>query len=788
MRAHWAGALFFCLLIAVHSMTGQTPVKSDSIDSYSRTAEGVEFRLRRGTLRVRLCTDSMAQVTFHAADRADHPQPWIAKNSWPPVNFRVEEDASHDVVLTTSRLRIVAERDSGALVFQDAQGNMLVRESASPAPRDLSPAMVNSENTFHANAFFDLTPDEALYGLGQHQSGLLNQRGTDLLLMQDNTNISVPFLLSSRGYGLLWNSASLGRYENHFQPKLALRAEVADAVDYYFLYGPEFDRIIAAYRTLTGPSPMLPLWAYGFWQSRLQYSTQQEVLDVASKYRELKIPLDNLVLDFGWMERMGGHQFTSSFPDPAVMFGKLGEMHVHTMISVWPLYTPPTANFDEMLRNNYFVTGGRTQVPSYYPGSRLFDAFNPDGRKVFWRQMKTALYDKGVEAWWLDSSESLDFYGEEQGPMLEGAHTALGSGTRYANMYPLMETRAVYEGQRATTDKQRVFILTRSAFLGQQRNAATAWSGDIAPDFATLRRQIPAGLNYSMSGLPYWTTDIGGFQGGDPNDPAYQEVFVRWFQYGTFCPIFRTHGARKANELWSYGPRAQQILTTYDKLRYRLLPYIYSLAWKVTSEGYTPMRALVMDFPGDRNALDILDQFMFGPALLVNPVTRAGATTRSVYLPAGSNWYDFWTGASLQGGQTVEAAATIDTMPLYVRAGSIVPMGPELQYSSEKPADPIELRIYRGADGKFTLYEDDGESYAYEKGEHATISLSWNDASQTLTIGARVGNFPGMARNRTFNAVLDGQDRGVGERPVAVADRAVQYSGQAVSVSFKSSR
>ena len=261
MRAHWAGALFFCLLIAVHSMTGQTPVKSDSIDSYSRTAEGVEFRLRRGTLRVRLCTDSMVQVTFHAADRADRPQPWIAKNSWPPVNFRVEEDASHDVVLTTSRLRIVAERDSGALVFQDAQGNMLVRESASPAPRDLSPAMVNSENTFHANAFFDLTPDEALYGLGQHQSGLLNQRGTDLLLMQDNTNISVPFLLSSRGYGLLWSSASLGRYENHFQPKLALRAEVADAVDYYFLYGPEFDRIIAAYRALTGPAPMLSLWA-----------------------------------------------------------------------------------------------------------------------------------------------------------------------------------------------------------------------------------------------------------------------------------------------------------------------------------------------------------------------------------------------------------------------------------------------------------------------------------------------------------------------------------------------
>ena len=581
---------------------------------------------------------------------------------------------------------------------------------------------------------------------------------------------------------MLWSNASLGRYENHFQPKLALRAEVADAVDYYFIYGPEFDRIIAAYRTLTGPAPMLPLWAYGFWQSRLQYNTQQEMLDVAAKYRDLKIPLDNLVLDFGWMVRMGSHQFTKDFPDPAAMFSKLRDMHVHTMISVWPLYTPPSANFDEMLRNNYFVTGGRTQLPSYYPGSRLFDAFNADARKTFWRQMKTALYDKGVEAWWLDSSEPLDFYGEEQGPMLEGAHTGLGSGTRYANMYPLMETQAVYEGQRATTDKQRVFILTRSGFLGQQRNAASSWSGDIAPDFDTLRRQIPAGLSYSLSGLPYWTTDIGGFQGGDPSDPAYQEVYVRWFQYGTFCPIFRTHGARKSNELWSYGRRAQEILTNYDQLRYRLLPYIYSLAWKVTSEGYTPMRALVMDFPADRKSLDIADQFMFGPALLVNPVSEAGAISRTVYLPAGAPWYDFWTGAMIEGGQTLVSKAPIETMPLYVRAGSIIPLGPALQYTSEKPADPIELRIYRGSYGAFTLYEDDGESYGYERGEHATIAFAWEDATQTLSISARTGTFPGMLRERTFNIVLVGREHGVGDSMAPSPDKVLRYDGSAQTI------
>jgi len=784
MRLFWAPLLAVLLLAIV--MNAQTPVKSDSIVSYSRTAEGAEFRLQHGSLVVRLCTDSLVHVTFRATGTATHPQPWIIKTEWPAVAFTIREDANKDIVIATKRLRIVAEHDSAALVFENAAGDLLLREAASPRPRELTPVTVDGEKSFRADAYFDLTQDESIYGLGQHQSGLLNQRGTDLLLMQDNTNITIPFLLSTRGYGVLWNSAALGRYENHFQPKLALRADVADAVDYYFFYGPEFDRIIAAYRTLTGPAPMLPLWAYGFWQSRFQYNSQQEMLDVAARYRELKIPLDNQVLDFDWMVRMGSHQFTNKFPDPAAMFRALCEMHVHTMISVWPFYTPPSPNFDQMLSHNYFVTGGRTQVPSYYPGSRLFDAFNADARKTFWQQMKTSLYDKGVDAWWLDSSEPLDFYGEEQGPMLEGAHTAMGGGTRYANAYPLMETQAVYEGQRATSDTKRVFILTRSAFLGQQRNAATSWSGDIAPTFDSLRRQIPAGLNYSMSGLPYWTTDIGGFQGGDPSDPAYQEVFVRWFQYGTFCPIFRTHGARKANELWSYGPQAQAILTNYDNLRYRLLPYIYSLAWNVTSEGYTPMRALVMDFPSDREVSNIADEFAFGPAFLVNPVTKPGATSRSVYLPAGTNWYDFWTGAIHQGGQTVNAAAPLEKVPLYVRAGSIVPLGSELQYSSEKPADPIELRIYRGADARFTLYQDDGESYRYEKGEHATILITWKDASQTLAIGSQAGSFPGMLRDRTFNIVLVAKDHGVGEKPAANVDRIVPYKGEAVSVSFKS--
>jgi alpha-D-xyloside xylohydrolase len=776
-----AVSLCGALLLSALSLTGQTPVKSDSVVSYKRAADGVDLQTQHGTLQIHVCTESTVHVVFRLPKSEEHPKPWIAKTSWPTVAFSLKEDPNHLVMLSTRQLRVTVERDSSAVVFQDAQGHVLVRESASPAPRELTPATVDGERAFKASSYFDLTQDETLYGLGQHQSGLLNQRGIDLLLIQDNTSITIPFLLSSRGYGLLWNTASPGKYENHFQPKLALRADVTDGVDYYFIYGPEFDRIIAAYRTLTGPAPMLPLWAYGFWQSRYQYRTQQEMLDVAAKYRELRIPLDNLVLDFDWMQRMGSQQFTDKFSDPSAMFRQLGDMHVHTMISVWPFYTPPSANFDAMASHNYFVTGGRTQIPSYYPGSRLFDAFNPDARKMFWQQMKTGLYDKGVAAWWLDSSEPLDFYGEEQGVMLEGAHIALGSGTRYANSYAFFETQAVYEGQRAANDN-RVFILTRSGFFGQQSHGAASWSGDIAPTFDSLRREIPAGLNYSMSGLPYWTTDIGGFLGGDPSDPAYQELYVRWFEYGTFCPIFRTHGARTANELWSYGPKAQEILTYYDQLRYRLLPYIYSIAWKTTSEGYTPMRALVMDFAADTKVLNIADEFMFGPALLIAPVTEAGAVTRRLYLPAGTTWWDFWGGTPYRGSQVVDVPAAPDRIPVFVLAGSIIPMGPELQYSGEKPADPIELRIYPGADGSFELYEDDGQTYGYEAGQHATIPITWNDATATLALGARQGSFPGMLQRRTFHIVVVGANHGTGESVTTNPDRTVQYDGSAHSL------
>jgi alpha-D-xyloside xylohydrolase len=360
---------------------------------------------------------------------------------------------------------------------------------------------------------------------------------------------------------------------------------------------------------------------------------------------------------------------------------------------------------------------------------------------------------------------------------------AAGSGNRYVNVFPLLDTQAVYQGQRSASDKKRVFILSRSAFAGSQRNGVTAWSGDINSDWLSFRRQVPAGLNFALSGIPYWTTDIGGFVFGNTRDPDFRELFVRWFQYGTFNPILRVHGTRHPdeNELWSYGSDAQTILVNFDRLRYRMLPYIYSLAWKTTSESYTPMRPLVMDFRNDSRAQNIGDQFMFGPAFLVNPVTDSAATSRQVYLP-GANWYDFWTGFVLEGGRTINAIAPLNRLPLYVRAGSILPLGPDEEWSTEKAADPIELRIYRGANGDFTLYEDENDNYDYEKGVYATIPLHWDDAGHTLIIGDRKGQFPGMLESRSFRIVFVSENHGVGVNPADEVDKTVQYSGKQISV------
>jgi alpha-D-xyloside xylohydrolase len=750
--------------------------------------DGVLITLKTGYLRLRVCTPSIVRVTYSLeATVPERPDFMVTKTTWPRTDFTVQTGDPRSVVLKTARVTVRVARANSAMAFLDEAGKPLAQEDA----RSLTPVEVNGEKTLRTERFVSMwATQEAFYGLGQHQAGVWNYRGEAIDVLQDNTNISVPFLLSSNGYALFFANGSRSHFNNRFVHAFYYGSEVADALDYYFIYGPEFDALVAAYRDLTGQAPLFGKWAYGFWQCKNKYETQEQILGVAHKYRELKIPVDNIVQDWFWWITMGDPVFDPKrYPDPRGMVDDLHRNDFHLMISVWPFFRPnpdghpesPDPVYKEMDENGYFIA--KTIAPSFHPvGQALYDAFNPDARKYYWGLMKRGLFDIGVDAWWLDTTEP-ETEGRETNILLT-SKTALGNGARYANEFPLLTTTGVYEGQRAASDRKRVFILSRSAFAGSQRNSVATWSGDVNPNWETFRRQIPAGLNYSVSGLPYWTTDIGGFTGASPSDPAYRELFVRWFQFGTFCPIFRVHGTRfnpDENELWSYGPEAQKILVSFDRLRYRLLPYIYSLAWRVTHDGDTMMRPLVMDFRTDVRARNVGDQFLLGPALLVNPVLEPDAKARHLYLPK-ARWYDFWTGAATDGGLAVDAPTTLDTIPLYARAGSIVPMGPDLQYASEKPADPIELRIYRGASGSFTLYEDEGDSYDYEKGAYATIPLTWDDGAKTLTIGDRQGQFPGMLASRTFRVVFVGEGHGVGIAPSETVDKIVPYSGRSVTV------
>jgi len=753
-------------------------VPVNPVISVQQQPDGALFQLQRGYLRFRVCTDSVVRVIYSLeATMPEHTDFLIVKTEWPHTAFSLDTANPKSVTLSTAKLKIVINREDSVVQFFEVGGKLLTLEIT----RTLTPVEVNGEKTLHPERFTDMwATQEAFYGLGQHQAGVWNYRGEAVDLSQDNTNISVPLLLSSNGYGIFWNNGSRSRFNNRFVHAFYLSSEVADAMDYYFLYGQEFDSIIAAYRELTGPAPMFGKWAYGYWQCKNRYASQQELLGVAGKYRALQIPLDNIVQDWFWWNIMGEPVWNKNYPDAAGMVKELHNKNVHLMVSVWPYFRPGSPVYDDMEKRGYFVD--RTITPSFHPvGQALYDAFNPDARKYYWKLMNDALFKIGVDAWWLDTTE----------PETEGRETdilvtnkvAIGNGARYANEFPLLTTTAVYQGQRAASDQKRVFILSRSAYAGSQRNAASVWSGDVDPNWETFRRQIPAGLNLSLSGIPYWTTDIGGFVDANPDDPAYRELYVRWFEFGAFCPIFRAHGTRKTNqnEIWSYGPEAQKILTDYDRLRYRLMPYIYSQAWKVTSEGATIMRPLVMDFRTDVRAQNIGDEFLFGPSLLVSPVTESGATVRHLYLPAAT-WYDFWSGALIKGGQAIDAPAPLDRLPLFVRAGAILPLGPEVQFAAEKPADPLEIRIYRGADGDFTLYEDENDTYNYEKGAYATIGFHWDNTKQTLTIGERKGAFPGMLKDRTFRVVFVRENHGTGGEVTEATDKNVAYSGKAISV------
>jgi alpha-D-xyloside xylohydrolase len=779
------GVLFpycFVSLVLVFGLTQTAPAQwspLNPITAIQQQSDGVTFTQRSGVLKLQVCSDSIVHVLYSPTSSfPTRIDPVVIKTTWPATRWTMHSN-DEAVTLVTSRMQVMVTRMDGAITYRDLDGNQLVQE----ASRKLTRAKVNGEDTYRAESFVNVYGSrEGFYGLGQHQAGVWNYRGESVDVSQDNTNIAVPFLVSSNGYGIFWNSASRSRFNNRFANYLYISSEVADVIDYYFFYGPDLDKVIAGYRELTGQSPMFGKWAYGFWQCKNRYKSQAEILGVARKYRELQIPADNIVQDWFWWNRKGEFVFNKNYPDPKGMVAELHRANFHLMISIWPFFEPGSANYDYMDKKGWFIDKFKFAKPPYHTDAMaVYDATSSEARKFYWDQVNQGLFGIGLDAWWMDTTEP-ETEGQEENIQLSH-QLAAGSGDRYVNLYPLLTTGAVYDGQRKASDQKRVYILSRSAFAGSQRNAVTAWSGDINSDWFSFRRQIPAGLNFALSGIPYWTTDIGGFVFGDPESAAYRELFVRWFQYGTFNPILRVHGTRKTdqNELWSYGSDAQKTLVSFDRLRYRLLPYIYSLAWKTTSDGYTPMRPLVMDFRTDARAQNTWDEFMYGPAFLVNPVTEPAATSRRVYLPQ-AKWYDFWSGVSEEGGREIAAAAPLDRLPLFIRAGSILPMGPDVEWSDEKPADPIELRVYRGADGEFVLYEDENDNYNYEKGAYAKIPFRWDDAKQTLTIGQRLGEFPGMLPSRTFRIVFVGENHGVGIEPFGAPDKIANYSGQPITV------
>ncbi|HEY5345766.1 MAG TPA: glycoside hydrolase family 31 protein [Verrucomicrobiae bacterium] len=743
-----------------------------------KDAAGVSLAVAGGTLKLRVFSPRVIEVVFAPGDISPTNKSLAVINPPQRTKWKLAE-TGNDIFLRTAELTVHVNRADGAVTFADAAGKTMLAEKV--GGRSFAPTRVGNIDTLRSEQAFELTPDEAVYGLGQHQQGQMNYRGGHVHLQQRNTEVAVPMLVSSRGYGVLWDNPAVTDV-NFVKTNQTMiwNSESADAIDYYFIYGPELDQVIAGYRNLTGAAPMFGKWAWGFWQCKERYKSQQELLDVAAHYRQLHIPFDGIIQDWQYWSPnpWGSHQFdTNRYPDPAGMMHDLHTNHVHALISVWAKFDVDSPNADELRKAGGFYP---QVIPYAFPAGKgqWYDAFNPVARKIYWQQISRELFAAGLDGWWLDASEP-----ELSGKWGEFRNftTAAGPGAKVFNAYPLMHTAAIYEGQRAENSDKRVFTLTRSAYTGQQRNAAVTWSGDIRGSWPVFKKQIPAGLNFVASGIPYWNTDTGGFFGSNPDDPKYCELFTRWFQFSTFCPMFRVHGTDKPKEMWRFDDATQKILIQYDQLRYHLLPYIYSVSWMVTHDGYTMMRPLVMDFRHDAKVFDIADQYTFGPALMACPVTSAGATNRNVYLPAGADWFDFWTGLKLSGGQTVSAASPIQTLPLFVRAGSIIPYGPQIEYAMEK-SDPLELRVYRGANGSFTLYEDEGDNYNYEKGAYTTISFTWNEAQQMLTIGQREGGFPGMLKEHTFRIVFVSPDHGAGVATEEKPDQIIRYTGKAVSV------
>jgi len=849
------------------------------VKSFKQLSDRVNVTLADGTLSISPLSDNAVRIKFYKVSEGNLPELVFTSGSITPV-FQVVDSPSK-LEIKAPKIIVSLDKQTGKLSYSDKAGKVFLSEKA--GTRKLTPDVIQGESCFSVEQSFESPADESVFGLGQFQDGQYNLKNVARRLTQVNTQIAIPFIYSSKGYGLLWhqygltdfnpadNSITLSKqeqstngnaqmaevtttsgtqkvsqnqslYQGKFNvpadgeysifldlgdmgnrqyvvidgkacmdqsnmwlpptagalvnlkagehqvqvlcksnntPKLSwkqadnlttFRSPVAKALDYVVFYGPSADNVIASYRNLSGNAPMFPKWAFGFWQCRERYTSGTHLVETIKEFRKRNLPVDVIVQDWQyWGNRgWGVPQFDEkNYPNPAGFIKELHDLNAHFNISIWSNPDKNSAIGKEYVAKNRFI-----------PNTKWLDYFNPETRKEYWNTLKVNMFDNGVDSWWMDAVEP-------ENDALKGEKTYIGAGDFYRLTYPLMVSQAVYEGQRETSSDKRVCILTRSAFSGQQRYGVINWSGDIGYTWDVFRNQIVAGLNFTITGLPYWTTDIGGFfRPGRTQytDEKYHELLTRWYQWGAMSPIFRMHGYQTETEPWKFGQKVEDNMRKMMNLRYRLLPYIYSEAWQVTKNGSTMMRPLVMDFNGDTDAVSRQFQYMFGKSILTAPVTEANVTEWNVYLPKSASWFDFWTGKQFKGGQTVKTAAPLDKIPLFVKAGSIIPMGKIIQSTAEK-SDTLEIRVYKGANAKFDLYEDEGDNYNYEKGKYSTISFKWDEKTQSLTIGDKKGNYSGSLKKRIFNVVLVEENKGFGINTDALGKK-VSYQGKQIKLSF----
>lgn len=672
-------------------------------------------------------------------------------------------------VLFSDSLRIVISRYDGSIHFY-ANGRLLTTDSIEA--RTVFISLADKKNSYRIRQNFLLDSNEAIYGLGQHQTGSLNQRNQTVILQQTNTEIAMPVLQSSKGYGIFWNNTSATLFKDTLRT-VSFLSDKGMSVDYFMMNGGSVDQVVGRLRYLTGAAPMLPKWSFGFWQSRERYTSQRELLGVVKKYRELKVPLDGIVQDW----RYWGMDFKDwnsiefgnpSFAAPQVMVDSAHKMHAHMIISVWPSFGINTEIYKELKDKHLLLDSIKTWP--FEGDVKVYNAFSPIARDIYWNYMNRNIFSLGMDGWWLDATEPIDKSTMNYRDLL--LHT-IDTIPCVANDFPLVTTGGVYAHQRLVTNKKRVLLLTRSAYVGQQRNATIVWSGDIHANWKVMHDQVACGLNIGMSGIPCWNTDLGGFFSiydypKGLKDSAYHELYVRWLQMGTFFPMMRSHGTNTYREIYQFGKKGDwnyDAIEKYIRLRYNLLPYIYSTAWDVTCNAGSFMRPMFADFPKDTVTYDLNDQYLFGKSILVAPVMESQyirdsnaihyidfsiVGKKKVYLPSGCDWFDFWTGQKSVGGQFVMKETPIDVLPLYVKAGSILPVGKDKQYVSALQDSSLVFNIYPGRNGAFTLYEDEGDNYNYEKGKYSTIQLNWDDAKHMLTIHNRKGMFEGMLHRRKF--------------------------------------